>query len=193
MLRSLKEFGGLLFKGALIVMALVSSLELFGVISLPSEVWPLLVLATIGLSFWAFHKIRIERDNIRGQLQATGETPAVILPTPVLYINIIDYQFGTPATSGYPAGKHDTLWLRLYINFNAPMPILVESLKIELIGKRISAFEWKSGLVTGDYAQYFYFKIPVSISSGEHTVQVVALSGREERGSGEFPVTFPAR
>lgn len=177
----------------MIVVALMSIVQLFGVIPLPSQVWPFLVLVVIVLSFMAFHRVRTGRDDLRRQLQATGETPALILPTPILYINIIDYQFGSPATSGYPAGKHNTLWLRLYINFNAPMPILVESLEIELMGKRISAFEWESGSITGDYAQYFYFEIPASISSGEHTVQVVALSRGKEWGSEKFPIIFPAR
>ena len=112
-------------------------------------------------------------------------------PESTLYINILDYELRKSPTEGYPPAKADTLWLRVYPHFNVPKPIQVESLELDLKGKRILAYDWESHPLAGFTAQYYYFRIPDSVDSGDHTAYLVASAGKEEWYSSAFTITLP--
>lgn len=111
-----------------------------------------------------------------------------------LYIYISDYEFGTPTSRGYPPGNFGTLWLRLHIHFTSCLPISIDSVMLNLMGKYIfPSVEWEPGRMRTEkrdwsdqsssychYEQYFYFDVPSLDGGEEYRVQIVASAEGKE-------------
>lgn len=108
------------------------------------------------------------------------ELASPILESPKLYIQILGYTFGRSTDAGYPPASDDRVWLKMSVGFSAPSTVLVESVKLDLSGERISCYDGESFETMLAYQQYFFFAVPQNIRAGKRTGQIVAL------GSGKW-------
>ena len=169
-------------------------LFIFKGLTVPS--WVLIPLALLGLfiaQFLAFHRVRVDRDKLHEQLDdKRSDTSILKKPSPVLYTEIREHQFGSSATPGFPSTEGTVIWLRLLVQFNAPKPMLIEAIELNLSGNPIPANDYKSSELSGiSIPMYFYFEIPNSVTPGEHPVQLTVLTDSGRWCSDESRITFP--
>ena len=102
-----------------------------------------------------------------------------------------DIAFGRPGASGFPESPSgDLLMLRLLVGFIAIPDMEVESVTLEIMGKRIPS-NWVPAGVGQNYTQYVYFGIPNWVNPGQHSVKLFAFTDGKEWSSEEFQISFP--
>ena len=152
-------------------------------------------LALLGLVF-LFNLYRApyrQRDEARAAI--TGVSPSSpILAAPQLFIRAEDHAFGEPGRPGYPQPKTGaTRLLRIDVLLTPTNGLQVESIELEVQGKRIPS-TWKSSDVYGVASGgYIYFEVPSDVTPGPHQVSLVALADGKWWESPHFSLTFPAQ
>jgi len=102
-----------------------------------------------------------------------------------------DIAFGKPGENGFAKGtRGESLILRLHVEFWATPPMLVESVKLGIMGRRILS-NWEPVAVGTFRGQYIYFGVPNWVKSGRHKVRLVASGGGKEWSSEKFSILFP--
>ena len=102
-----------------------------------------------------------------------------------------DIAFGTPGKHGFAkAAGGESLMLRLAVELRAIPHRRVESVELEVIGRRIPS-NWEPTEVGTFRGQYIYFGIPNWVNLGQHKVRLVAFAGGKEWHSDELSITFP--
>ena len=153
-------------------------------------IWVWVAIALVGLfiaQFLAFHKIRAERDQLRIESSTAKQVSSRLFS--IQYQGDID--FSTPMTRGFPdSPSGEKLMLRILVGFVAIPAVLVESVTLEVIGKRIPS-NWESAGIGQSYGQYIYFGIPNWVNPGKHSVRLFAFADGKEWSSEEFSVDFP--
>lgn len=134
-----------------------------------------------------------QRNEARAAAAAVGASPtSPILATPQLFIESSEYEFGEPGKRGYPqseTGAARSLRVDMYLNTTNGMQ--VESIELEVQGKRIPS-TWNSNAVYGTPSGgYIYFEVTPELTSGLHQVRLVALADGKSWMSQPFSVTFP--
>ena len=125
--------------------------------------------------------------------ELSGASPASpILASPELHFMDIEYEFAEPGRPGYPESKTGaTRLLRAAVYVTCLSRMQVESVELEVQGKRIPS-DWESTTVYGDATgRYIYLEIPPDVTPGLHEVQIVALANRKWWRSESSSVTFP--
>ena len=125
-----------------------------------------------------------------------GSAKAPILPASQLFIDIDgdNYVFAEPGTRGHPSSTTEaSLSLRTQVTLHALHDTRVESLELEVLSKRIPS-SWNPKMVgpvpTG---MYVYFEISDWVSTGEHSVRLVAFADGMWWRSSDHTITFPDR
>lgn len=167
-------------------------LDISGKAGFPTWLWIVLLgIAMLIVPFIAFHKLRLERDQLKARLNDTPSNGVVVLrEPPKMTIYIDNYDFGLSGDNGYPlvdALESKSRWIRLGIVFDGN--VFLETLELVISGKKpISAFEWKPSHA----AYYHYFKIPNWVQPTEtRSIQVRAFGNGTIWGSPEQTITFP--
>ena len=151
-------------------------------------------LALLGLVF-LFNLYRApyrQRDEARAAIP--GASPSSpILAAPQLHIRSLEDDFGEPGKTGYPQPKTDaTRLLRIQVLLTPTNGQQVESVELEVQGKRIPS-TWESNEVSSvPSGQYIYFEVPPDVTPGDHQVRLVALADGTLWRSPSFSLTFPA-
>lgn len=102
-----------------------------------------------------------------------------------------DIAFGKPGEHGFAkSAKGESLILRLPVELRAIPHMLVESVELDVMGKRIPS-NWEPAKVGTAWVQYIYFGIPNWVNPGRHKVRLVAFAGGKEWSSDEFSIPFP--
>ena len=136
-----------------------------------------------------------QRDKARAALATLGASPSSpILAAPQLFIRAEDHAFGEPGRPGYPQPKTGaTRLLRIDVLLTPTNGLQVESIELEVQGKRIPS-TWKSSDVYGVASGgYIYFEVPSDVTPGPHQVSLVALADGKWWESPHFSLTFPAQ
>ena len=158
---------------------------------IPTLAWFLIALLFISVAqFLAFHRIREEKDGLKGQLSIIP-TNGVVVIKPQLVIRILDVEFGLSGDSGYPLLNSDKArWIRLSLSFEWTGDVFIETLELVVSGKEpILAHEWRPGEV----GYYYYFQIPDWVKSSERrSIQVQAFANGVKWGSPERSIKLPA-
>ena len=143
----------------------------------------------VGALVTAPYRQRNEARAVAGRLGASPTSP--ILATPQLFIEGSEYEFGEPGKRGYPQSETGAARsLRVDIYLNTTNGVQVESVELEVQGKRIPS-TWKSYAVYGTpFGGYIYFEVPPEVTSGLHEVRLVALADGKSWMSQPFSVTF---
>ncbi len=135
-----------------------------------------------------------QRDEARAAAATPGASPSSpILAAPQLFIRSLDHDFGEPGKTGYPQPKTDaTRLLRIHVLLTPTNGLQVESVELEVQGKRIPS-TWESNeVIDVPSGQYVYFEVPPDVTPGDHQVRLVAQADRKQWGSPHFSLTFPA-
>lgn len=116
-----------------------------------------------------------------------------ILAASQLHIRSLEHDFGEPGKRGYPQPKTDaTRLLRIHVLLTPTNGLQVESVELEVQGKRIPS-TWESNEVSSvPSGQYIYFEVPPDVTPGDHQVTLVALADGTPWRSRRFSLTFPA-
>ena len=102
-----------------------------------------------------------------------------------------DIAFGKPGENGFAEGtRGESLILRLHVEFWAMPPMLVESVELGIMGRRILS-NWEPTAVGTFRGQYIYFGVPNWVNPGQHKVRLVAFAGGKEWHSDKLSITFP--
>lgn len=136
-----------------------------------------------------------QRDEARAALATLGASPSSpILAAPQLFIRAEDHAFGEPGRPGYPQPKTGaTRLLMIDVLLTPTNGLQVESIELEVQGKRILS-TWKSSDVYGVASGgYIYFEVPPDVTPGDHQVRLVALADGKWWGSPHFSLPFPAQ
>lgn len=156
---------------------------------LPLWAWGTIGLAVLFISLGMIvYRYRKRVKSLENQLQEVVRNSESI---PILFVEIQHYDFGSlgPAEIGHPLGKANSLWICLH--YNALRSILVESIALEILGKRISPFYWESKTLIGSNILYVRFDIQDWISPGKHEVQLIVFADGREVGSVKRFIKFP--
>ncbi len=135
-----------------------------------------------------------QRDEARAAAAARDGSPSSPkLATPQLFIRSDGHQFGKPGQQGYPQPNSDaTRLLRIDLVLTPTNGLQVESVELEVQGKRIPS-TWESNEVSSvPSGQYIYFEVPPDVTPGDHQVTLVALADGTRWLSPHFSLTFPA-
>ena len=102
-----------------------------------------------------------------------------------------DIAFGTPGENGFAkATRGESLMLRLAVELRTIPYMRVESVELEVMGRRIQS-NWEPTQVGQFYGQYIYFGIPNWVNSGRHNVRLITFAGGREWHSDEYSIDFP--
>ncbi len=132
--------------------------------------------------------VYVPEDHIKRSV-----TQEPVLPTPELFIEGSEFEFGEPGKRGYPESKIGAASiLRVSVYLNTTNGMQVECIELEVQGKRILS-SWESHAVYGvPSGMYIYFEIPPEITPGLHQAKLVALANGKWWRSPDYPITFPA-
>lgn len=154
---------------------------------LPLWAWGTIGLAvlfiSLGMIVYGYWK---RAKSLESQLQEVASGSKTIL-----FVEIQHYGFGPlgPRDIGYPLGKENSLWI--WLHYTALRSILVESIVLEVVDKRISSFNWESRTLIGSNILYVRFDILDWISPGKHEVQLMVFAEGREVGSVKRLIKFP--
>jgi hypothetical protein len=102
-----------------------------------------------------------------------------------------DHQFGSPCEDGFaPAIRGESLMLRIMVGFRTMPDTVVESLRLEVMGKRLPS-NWVSREVIDREAEYVYFAVPNWVKAKEHKVKLIAFVNGKEQYSNDIVINFP--
>lgn len=134
-----------------------------------------------------------QRNEVRTALQAQLDLRTQPKhPNPSLYLTLHKYEFGTSKDIGFPKSNAiEGKWLRAFVLFSIMPTMLVESIALEVLGRRLRCHNWQPEKMHTDYGRDLYFEIPEWINAGEHIVQLIALADGIEWGSEKVAVDFP--
>ena len=157
----------------------------------------LIAAVVIGLILAPYQEYQHLAKRLTPSEGDVGSAGAPILPDSPLHIEFDgDPRFAPSGTAGYPTSDIGTsLFLRMPITLEAPSPKRVESLELEVLGKRIPT-DWKSRMVGGGSLPspaggFMYFVIPDSVNPGEHSVKLIAFADGKPWRSPDYTVDFP--
>jgi hypothetical protein len=114
-------------------------------------------------------------------------------PAKTLTIEYDDHRFGVPNKNGFAqAIEGESLMLRVDVVLHAIPNMLVESVKLEIKGRRLSS-NWEPSVISVGvrHGYYAYFGIPKSVKAGKQKVKLVAFADGKDWFSGDFIVEFP--
>lgn len=133
-------------------------------------------------------------SGLLGRDEGSAESP--ILPASQLFIDIDgdDCVFAEPGTRGHPSSTTEaSLSLRTQVSLHALHDTRVDSLELEVLGKRIPS-SWNPNMVGAvPTVMYVYFEISDWVSPGEHSVRLVAFADGKWWRSSDYTITFPDR
>jgi hypothetical protein len=201
---SIKEYLKLLIRTAwwVVVVAALNItgayLDIFGgnpVSKWPIPQWGWWTLALIGsliCPFFAFHKVRKQRDLLRTSATSpAGTWDNPYIPETTLQVQTTEYEFGTSETEGYPKESTNVLWLRVFAYFNMSNTMLLQSVWVKIDQQKIQSYEWEARTDKGMMQQPHYFKIPKSLTPGTHTAQMFVEADNKWWSSLTFQISVP--
>jgi hypothetical protein len=151
--------------------------------------WLILVIILIVSPFIAFHKLRVQRDELQAQLQKEKNIPK--LPHPELYITYDEHEFGIAGEGKYADISIDkgTPVLSIEAEFRPTGPMRIETVELCLAGKRLPSLNWKvqEPSAVAWFSADNIFNIS-GVSEGEHDVELWALANGEWWRSRSFPL-----
>lgn len=159
----------------------------------PWYLWTIIALAFLLLIVLegAYRQSHSSASEMVGPGEGTWQSPA--LPGDQLFISMDEPRFAEPGTEGYPADAHGArLWMRAMTYLNTLNVINVESVELELLGRRIPS-DWEPDTVSAGVTshRYLYFSIPDWVKPGEHTVRLVACADGKWWRSPDYTISFP--
>jgi hypothetical protein len=180
---------------------LFSNQSLFPYIAANVSLWPKVLLSVIFSAIAIFGIVLViiifRRTSKLGMGKNTNATltSAPIQPPSALYIEAHVEGFGQPDDAGYPPSDDNTiLWIRIYLLFNVLATMLIESVKLDILGNYIPDLNWKSMEVNEPQPiGYSYFALPSTITSGQHSAKILAFAEGKWWPSKPFPVDVPKR
>jgi len=102
-----------------------------------------------------------------------------------------DHQFGSPGKNGFAnAIAGELMMLRILVGFRTIPYAVVQSIKLEVKGKRLLS-DWKTVRVSDGYSQYVYFEVPKWLSGGQYKAKLVTSAGGREWYSDDIIIKFP--
>jgi len=144
---------------------------------IPTWVW--IALAILGLfiaQFLAFHKVTVERDELRTRASASTLQSIV---SHVFIIEPLDHWF-----------IDITPRLAVQVGFTVSPTMRLESVRLDLMDKSIPS-DWSPRSIGGAPEKHFvHFDFPDWVNTGEHTVKLVAFAEGIKSESKAFTITF---
>ena len=157
-------------------------------VDMPSEWFAPLTIAFLFLAGgWTYHQLRVKPRQNGDQQVVKEEHIAARL------FSISSHgspEFSAPGERGFP--QHGgPLWLRLSVLMDARPEMRVETIQVDLSGRRLEA-DWAPHDVWGDMMESVYFEVPEWVKQGKRTATLVAWSeARELKPSTPFEIDFP--
>ncbi len=151
--------------------------------------WLILVIILIVSPFIAFHRLRVQRDELQAQLHKEKNTAN--LPHPELYITHQKHEFGIAGEGKYAGVSIDkgTPVLSIEAEFRPTGQMRIETVELCIAGKRLSSLncEVQESSERLWYSPENIFNIS-GIGTGKHDVELYALANGEWWHSHSFPI-----
>ncbi len=183
--KSLKEYVTALGYWGLIVIAPIT-LDVIGIYQLaygnqftgvPSWVWfQVAFVLFLIITFVAFHKLRLQRDELRKKLDDNT------IARHIIAVYLVSYQFIL---------IEGGLTIRLLPEIHAIPGVKVEDIQFEIKGKRYET-DWKpmGEPISGDIGDYINADIP-TLKAGTYKARIIACIDNKEYPSDTFNVSYP--
>ncbi len=149
--------------------------------NVPSWVWfQIALLVFLIIPFIAFHKLRVQRDELQAKLQKGKDTPK--LPSPpeleIIYIN---------NKCGIENGANI---VTICAEYRPTGKMNIEQLELHLLGRRIPSSDWRVMKASQDlwFTSDNKFELPRKTSSGEHSAELFAFANGEWWRSQSFSI-----
>ena len=150
-------------------------LDISGQVGFPTWIWVSLLAGGLPVaSFFAFHRVRLQRDKAM-QLLDSG------IATRIITVENYDYEFQK---------KGNQLILRLNPEIHATPGVRVEDIEVEIRGRRYDT-DWEpmKKTVSGDIGHYVYAELP-KLKRGKYQARVIAHIDNKEWPSPPFTVEY---
>jgi hypothetical protein len=148
--------------------------------------WGWFVISVVALSvaqFLAFHKVRVQRDELKRQLDEANNKRADLLP---LVLTPHAYAIGLSGMTGYPKEPENAAWLCLEVAVS-PTNRAIDTLDLIIDGQTIPVNHWPGKNVTAFNA---YFNVTEWRGKGKNQVELIAHAGEKMSRSGRIDVGF---
>ena len=146
--------------------------------------WLILVIILIVSPFIAFHKLRVQRDELQAKLQNDKDTPKLPSP-PELNLDYLSSKFGI---------ENDVRIITVSAWYRTTAgKMRISHVKLHLIGESIPPLDWRIIEVSQElwYGPDTKFELPIGISSGEHDAELFAFANEKWWGPYTFTVSVP--